>query len=498
MRTETAYSMRVLAILAAATLFLIFVFHQALFELTHRWIRQEEYSHGFLIPVISLWLIWSRRAAIAASVGEPAWSGVVLLLCAMALHVLGELSAIFIFSQIAFIVCLFGLALAFGGYPLLRVLGIPILFLIFAIPLPYFLESSLTLQLQFISSELGVLVIKLFGIPVFLEGNIIDLGYYKIAVVEACSGLRYLYPLLSLGFLACYLFQAPLWQRGLVFLSTIPITIGMNGFRIGLVGVTVDRWGPAMAGEVLHFFEGWIIFLACAVLLVLEMLILARLSGKTFFAVFHAPRVTDGTTPPQQSKSWRRAPAVGAALTLALGAVALYFVTGRGEFLPDRTRFVSFPAKIGEWQGRPALLDAETERGLGLDDYILADYVGPDGSHVNFYVAYYASQRKGTSPHSPLVCIPGGGWLITTFNRTIGQHPGGEMPLNRAIIEREAQRELVYYWFDERGRKIANEYWAKWYLLADAITKNRSDGALVRLTTPIARGGSDRANGGKS
>ena len=159
---------------------------------------------------------------------------------------------------------LIGIVLGIGGYSLLRVAFIPIAFLLFAIPLPYFIDAVLTLRLQLVSSELGVFFIRMFGIPVYLDGNIIDMGNYKLQVVEACSGLRYLYPLLSLSFLAAYLFHAPLWQRGLVFLSSIPIAIGMNGFRIGLVGLLVDRWGTAMAEGVLHFFEGWVVFLACA------------------------------------------------------------------------------------------------------------------------------------------------------------------------------------------------------------------------------------------
>jgi exosortase D (VPLPA-CTERM-specific) len=489
-RVYQSSSSRTLLLVAGAVLFSIFLFNQALAELVNRWIRQEEYSHGFLVPIVSLWFLWSRRAAIAASVGRPAWAGAILLLCAMALHLLGELSAIFVFSQVAFILTLIGVVLALGGYPLLRVTFIAIVFLAFAIPLPYFIESTLTLKLQLLSSELGVAVIKLFGIPVYLEGNVIDLGFYKIAVVEACSGLRYLYPLLSLGFLAAYLFQAPIWQRALVFLSTIPITIGMNGFRIGMVGVTVDRWGPAMAGEVLHFFEGWIIFLACAAILVLEIFLLARLSGKTFSQVFHVPAMTIGLTPGRPAQA--RTPMVATLLILVTGGIALHFVSGRPEILPDRSRFASFPGKIGQWQGRTSLLDPETERGLGLDDYILSDYVKSDGRGVNLYIAYYSSQRKGLSPHSPLVCIPGGGWLVTRFDRTADSGAGVEMPLNRVIIERDSQRELVYYWFDERGRKVANEYWAKWYLLADAIVKNRTDGALVRLTTLIVPGESER------
>jgi EpsI family protein len=116
---------------------------------------------------------------------------------------------------------------------------------------------------------------------------------------------------------------------------------------------------------------------------------------------------------------------------------------------------------------------------------VLSDYSKPDGKVVNLYVAYYGSQRTGESPHSPLVCIPGGGWSITKLER--GALDAAH-PLNKARIERNGSKQLVYYWYEERGRSIASEYWSKWYLLSDAITKNRSDGALVRLITPVSPG----------
>ena len=198
----------------------------------------------------------------------------------------GELSAIHIFSQLGFILALIGLVLGIGGYSLLRTALVPILFLLFAIPMPYFIDSLVSFKLQLISSELGSYFIRMFQIPVYRDGNIIDLGNYKLQVVEACSGLRYIYPLLSLSFLAAYLCNVPLWQRALVFLSSIPLTIVMNGVRIGLVGVTVNYWGTQAANDVLHFFEGWIIFIACAAVLVLEIYCLARMSGKSVFDVF--------------------------------------------------------------------------------------------------------------------------------------------------------------------------------------------------------------------
>jgi exosortase D (VPLPA-CTERM-specific) len=406
------------------------------------------------------------------------------------MHLVGELSAFWLMSHLGFIVALMGIVVAAGGLSLLRVAFIPLVFLAFAIPLPYFLDSMLSWRLQLISSELGVMVIRLFQIPVFLEGNVIDLGAYKLQVVDACSGLRYLYPLLSLGFLAAYLFQAPLWQRALVFLSTIPITILMNSFRIGLIGMIVNRFGPQEADGALHFFEGWIIFIACAGLLALEIMLLAWLfQRKHIFQVFHVPQVKP--VPPRTTGTRPSPMLASLALLIATGS-AIFFVTGRQEIVPERARFVAFPKTLGEWQGRTSLLEPQVEHALGLDDYILSDYSivengKPRGGSVNLYVAYYPSQRKGNSPHSPIVCIPGGGWLIAKFDRTQFRDPSlpSPLPFNRAVIERGGHKQIVYYWFVQRGRRVANEYWSKWYLFQDAILKNRTDGALVRVTTPV-------------
>jgi EpsI family protein len=128
-------------------------------------------------------------------------------------------------------------------------------------------------------------------------------------------------------------------------------------------------------------------------------------------------------------------------------------------------------------------LDPDVEK--GVDDYILSNYTRSDGSTVNLYVAYYASQRNRESPHSPLVCIPGGGWAITTLQQINHLNLGEPWPLNRAVIEKATDKQLVYYWFNESGRQVASEYWAKFFLIANAVVLNRTDAALVRLTTYI-------------
>ncbi len=476
-----------------ATLVTLVVFSSALLKLVTRWIQREEYSHGFLIPIVAAWLLWTRRDALRESLGPPVWAGSIMILLALAMHIMGELSATPTLSQVGFVLALAGLVLALGGYSLLRTAGIPIFFLLFAIPAPDFVVSTISLRLQLISSELGAAFIRMFQIPVYRDGNIIDLGYYSLQVVDACSGLRYMYPLLSLSFLAAYMFHAPFWQRVIVFLSSIPISIAMNSIRIGLVGVTVNYWGTQAAEGFLHFFEGWVIFLACAGILVLEMWFLARMSGKTLSDVVRFPILCAKLPLGQRAKPVARIKFAASLVILCLAGIVTFFISSRAEVIPDRSRFATFPTRIGHWQGQTSLLDPQVERGLvGLDDYILSDYKESDGKIINLYVGYYASQRKDGQPHSPSDCIPASGWRITKLEPISYRENGAELPLNRAVIEKNSTEQLVYYWFDERGRKIANEHLARWYLHLDTIFMNRTDGALVRLVTQIQRDETER------
>ena len=169
-------------------------------------------------------------------------------------------------------------------------------------------------------------------------------------------------------------------------------------------------------------------------------------------------------------------------IALLLGALmASNFVDNRVEDYPEHTSFVNFPAKLGQWEGRHERMDQDVIDKLKMTDYLLVNYSNAENELINLYVAYYQTQRKGVSPHSPRVCIPGGGWEIADLQRVmVNGHRA-----NRVIIKKGLQRQLVYYWFQGHGRIVANEYLNKWYLLQDALFKNRTDGALVRIVTPV-------------
>lgn len=478
--TKNAVTILLLLVLAA----IIFAYYEGVLNLLQRWSIQEEYSHGYFIPFVVLYFIYQKRVEIVSEKMIPAWSGVGVVITALIMLFLGELSAIYILVHYSLIVLLIGLVLAIAGKRVLQHILIPLLILCFAIPLPYFIDSALSWKLQLISSQLGVLIIRFFDVPVFLEGNVIDLGNYKLQVVEACSGLNYLFPLMSLGFIAAYLYQAPFWQRTVVFLSTIPITIFMNSIRIGIIGILVAYWGVEMAEGFLHFFEGWVIFMACLFLLGVEMWLLTKLRpDKPNLSDVFWIEPSKNRSAKQSAKLTISSPFIVAAILVASMAIGVNFISDRDEFYPERETFNSFPHEIGEWEATESKLIPDVVQSLKLDDYYMADYQKGKDVPVNMYLAYYQSQRKGASPHSPRVCIPGGGWKINSLNReTIKLNNGIEFPVNRLVIAKGEARQVVYYWFQQRGRKIANEYWMKWYLLQDAILKNRTDGALVRFT----------------
>jgi EpsI family protein len=166
-------------------------------------------------------------------------------------------------------------------------------------------------------------------------------------------------------------------------------------------------------------------------------------------------------------------------------------VVDREETPPSRAAFIDFPMEITGWRGERFPLEKQYIDALRFDDYVLADYRSTHGHQVNFYAAYYQSQRKGQSAHSPKSCLPGGGWEITSItHKELPSSAKITQPLmvNRAVIHKGDQKQIVLYWFKQRDRYLADEYLVKVYLLWDALSRQRTDGALVRMASLVGAG----------
>jgi exosortase D (VPLPA-CTERM-specific) len=484
-----------------ATVLLEYLYADSLVFLFREWVGSEDYSHGMFVPLISLFLIWQARHRIADARAENSWWGLAVISAGLFLYWIGELATLYVLQHVSLWMVIVGLVIASIGVRRTRIIAFPLAYLLTSIPLPVFLYASVSSQLQLWSSALGVGVLQLVGVTAFRDGNVIDLGLVQLQVVEACSGIRYLLPLTSLALLCAYFFKDRIWKRVLLVLSSIPISIVVNGFRIGMIGVLVEWYGQGAAEGFYHLFEGWVLFMTSLGLLILEMWLLARIgtmgNRSPFLSRFTWADQSAGTIrevtlqSPNCDRRFQNPAYLCSVALLVPVAFASMLMVERVEVSPPRAIFVDFPMKLDGWLGTSLSLEKQYIDALRFDDYVLADFRSGDGHPVNLYAAYYQSQRKGQSAHSPQSCLPGGGWEISSFKHMdLPASSGMVRPLhvNRALIQKDSQKQIVLYWFKQRDRILSNEYLVKVYLFWDALSRGRTDGALVRIASPVGPG----------
>jgi exosortase D (VPLPA-CTERM-specific) len=459
-----------------------------------------EYSHGPLIPLLSGFLLLRQLKTMPERPGFMPFSqrvpGLTLLGVGLLLGLLGLFAHIGDVVAYALIVWIGGLLLLSFGWDRGKALWPPVLHLAFMLPLPGLLYYKVSTALQFISSEVGVWALMQLGTPVFLEGNIIDLGVYKLHVAEACSGLRYLFPIMSFSYIFAVLYRGPSWHKAVLLLSAVPLAVLMNSFRIALVGVMVNAYGIEQAEGLSHLMEGWVVFLSCILVLFGLAALMLRLQPAPRMNLSEALDLDLEKMVPELARIRHVRPSAAliaaAALTLGL-ASAWALAPDRIPPQMERAALDLFPRSVGEWQaaGPARELSPDVERTLGADDYISLSYARAGAlAPVEFFSAWYLDQTKG-GIHSPEICLPGGGWEMTSIEAVdvgLAVEQGTGFWITRAVITKDGARLLVYYWFDQSGRKIASDYMAKAMLLWSGLTKGRTDGALVRLTTPVLPG----------
>lgn len=184
--------------------------------------------------------------------------------------------------------------------------------------------------------------------------------------------------------------------------------------------------------------------------------------------------------------SWARVLCVAA---LIIATSVFLNLRSRGETLPSPPPLASFPLQIAGWAGQDVPLTSDVLDVLGKGDFLTRTYRSPAEPPMDLYIAYFPSQRTGSTIHSPQNCLPGAGWVpLASSTMYLPRADGTAMPVNRYIVAKGAERLVVFYWYQAHGRVVTGEYSAKFYLVADSIRMNRSDGALVRVITPIANG----------
>ncbi len=473
------------------------VYYSVLMQMImHDWAK-EDHSHCALIPLVVLYFLREKRREIAAVPSAPSWTGFVTFGIGVCLFWLGELGGEYFTLYISFWFVVIGLLWLHLGWEKIKAMWFALVLMLAMFPFPNFINTRITFQLRLISSKVGVWMLHLYGMSAYREGNVIDLGFTKLQVVDACSGLRYVMPLIVLGFLLTYWFRAHWWKKTVLLLSTVPLAIVVNSIRIAATGILYSMFGAEVAEGFFHGFSGWLIFVFAIPFLLFEIWILRKMPPRGEVGgepiERRSRRGQEGAEKIENKNTGLKRQLLQPIFLACVVMLILTSSLSQGiEFrqkIPISRSLGKFPMQIREWQGVREDMEQRFLDVLKLSDYIIVNYRNDHGKTINFYVAYYQDQRKGEAIHSPETCLPGSGWEFKEAGHVWIPGNGGKRSIrvNRALMEKGNARQLVYYWFPQRGRILTTLYQLKVYTFWDSLTRKRTDGALVRVITDVGK-----------
>ena len=257
---------------------LLLVYWPVLTGLVSDWSNDDNYSHGFFIVPLALYFAWERRDKILAAPHQPSLFGLVVVAGSLFLLIAGLLGAELFLSRVSMVFTLAGAILFLFGWPTLRVLAFPLAFLLLMIPLPALIFNKIAFPLQLLASHVGEYSVRSLDIPILREGNVLILANAKLEVAEACSGIRSLVSLFTLGIVFGYFVDNRLWVRSFIALSAIPVAILANGLRVASAGVAAHNYGTAGVEGLFHEFSGWVVFVVAFLMMFALQRLLQRLT----------------------------------------------------------------------------------------------------------------------------------------------------------------------------------------------------------------------------
>ncbi|MBU0481340.1 MAG: EpsI family protein [Proteobacteria bacterium] len=444
-------------------------------KLLVRWNTGDD-DYCFLVLPLFVYLCWEKKDHFRFN--EFSWwpPAVIPALTAALFIFIGELGSV---ETLLYVGLWMGMvsvvALLYGKR--IGNLVFPLVILSFIVPLPPYINKMLTFNLKMISSSLSVNLLRLTGTSVFQDGNIIDLGVQQLQVVDACSGLRYVMPMFLMSLLIGHFFVSGWWRRAIIVALVLPISVGINSIRILVTGVLIVNGHAELAENFFHDFTGLLIFLSGGIGLFFCALLLKKIGSEQKVV-------------PTADKGGRNR---SLSLKSALTAIFLLIFLGSGFMLqrvphlltsPERKMFDDFPMVVGEWEGERRYLSKEIMNELWADDYINGVFTRKKDPRQKIYllIPYYRYQGTRHTAHAPQSCLLGGGWsMVDSGNVGVKVTDDQMITIRTMTLKKDDYNMLGSYFFLSGGKIITSPWLHKVHLIWSAMTRSRTDGALVRV-----------------
>jgi EpsI family protein len=471
-----------LLVLAAVLGAIIYAHRSALAGMVLLWDRSPMYSFGYIVPLVSAFLVWTRRDALARLAVRPApWLGSLLLAGGLLVAIAGHLAGVQVVQQLAFLVAIVAAGLVLFGVTVVKTVWVALAYLLLMIPFWDALTEPLHLPFQKLSAALGVKMLHLIGVPAHQEHVLLYLPNITLEVARACSGVNYVVAVLALGIPLGYLYLPSWWRRLVLIAAAVAIAAVSNSLRVALIGM-LSYWdvGSPLHGP-FHVLHGLFV------------------SGVGYVVLFAglrllAPRVAEQTERVSRSSELAaaRSPWRAFSVPVAVGLAAVYVLAGAVPmtYVPAPVRLASplesLPAGIAEWEAEGAL-SAGTAWWVGADRELYRRYTGAGRPTVELSIGYFEQQTQGRE-----IVSSAGNPLHRAAAPSLLSTPAGRFPINTVRL-RSGGRDLVgVFWYDVDGRVVASRYRAKWLTLWNAAVHGRSNGSMVVVFAEVSpQAGSD-------
>jgi len=478
-RHDVRSNRRFVGLLALISASFLFCYVGVLAGLAGQWWSNDIYSYGFLIPVISAYLVWVRREAWVnlPAVPNPLW-GWPVLSAGLLMLIAGKAATVLLLQELSIPVTLTGAALLILGTRFLRVLWLPIAYLLFMIPAWEVVTDRLYHPLQISSANLGVSLLRMTGVPVYQDGVFIYLPNITLEVAKACSGVNYLIAVVAIGIPMAYLFLRGWVKRTVLVGMAVAIAIIGNGVRVALIGLLASR---GLAGDIhgpFHVLQGMFVSVVGYVVLFTGAWVLSPASGSSSAQKAGQDSVGKRTFAPTQRS---------ASLFVTLSSVVLLTIGGYIHFVhpvpvPLKKELNEFPATIGGWRGADRAPNSIPFGAMKADRTLSRSYLDGSGDRVDLFLAHFEIQGQGRK----LDDYNSDRLFQNVSEIEVRTDQKGAIRVNRQILQEGNGRDLVLFWYDLHGKIVTNRFLAKFYIMEDALVHGRNDGTLIALSVPLS------------